>query len=362
MAKPSLAKIRSEISAAGLRWQAADNPISRLPPRLRKSRLGLAVPSGERERLAEAVSAAGARRAVQARADARDWRDVGGDNFVTPIKDQGNCGSCVSFAAVATIESQARIERRAPSWAVDLSEAELFFCGGAKCADGWWPTHALAYAARDGIGDEACMPYSDRDQACNLCSDKADRMLMVGDWQEIAGVEQRKQWLDATGPMIACFAVYDDFFAYTGGIYEHATGDLAGYNAVSCVGFNDTEGYWLCKNSWGQRWGDGGFFKIAYGQAEIDTSFAMYGVASITGTLTPDEEQEEEATGRADYVVLQSSAGADVVFAHVNGAWRHLAVTDARAGEIGGAALVADLVTVSYEGERITVLSSWKTF
>lgn len=360
MAKPGLSKIRSEISAAGLRWQAADNPISRLRPEARTSRLGLAVPPGERERVAEAMLAAEALRGVTAHAGERDWRDVGGDDFVTPIRDQGSCGSCVSFATVATIESQARIEYKAHTWDVDLSEAELFFCGGAACAEGWWPTHALEYAADHGIGDEACMPYADHDQACNLPDDKADRMLTVGEWQEIAGVEQRKGWLDTIGPMIACLAVYDDFFAYDDGIYEHATGDLAGYHAVSCIGFDDAEGYWLCKNSWGEQWGDDGFFKIAYGQAEIDTSFAMYGVSGITGTLAPEEEQDEHM-GIADYVVLQSDAGADVLFAHVDGAWRHLSITNARAAEISGVAFAAGQVTVTYQGERITALSAWKT-
>jgi hypothetical protein len=360
MAKPGLSKIRSEIDAAGLRWRAADNPISQLRPEARTSRLGLAVPPGERDRVAQAMVKAEALRGVTAHGGERDWRDVGGEDFVTPIRDQGNCGSCVSFATVATIESQARIEYKEPSWAVDLSEAELFFCGGAACAQGWWPVQALEYAAEHGIGDEACMPYADHDLECDLPGDKADRMLSVGEWQEVAGVEQRKGWLDTNGPMIACLAVYEDFFAYDDGIYEHATGDLAGYHAVSCIGFNDAEGYWLCKNSWGSQWGDGGFFKIAYGEAEIDTNFAMYGVSGITGTLAPEDEHEE-GTGIAEYVVLRTDARADVLFAHVDGAWRHLAIPNRRAAQVSDVAFAAGQVSVTYEGERITAMSSWMT-
>jgi hypothetical protein len=359
MPKLGVSTIQSRIDAAALGWRAAENPITRLRQSDQLKRLGLAVPPGERERIAAAKEAAAPLRAAMVHATERDWRSKGGANYVTGIRDQGNCGSCVSFGTVATIESQARIEYKEPSWDVDLSEAELFFCGGATCANGWWPPDALAYAKANGIGAEQCMPYSDHDQACNIGGDKPNNMLKVGDWQEIAGVEQRKGWLDTNGPMVACLAVYEDFFAYSSGIYRHATGDLAGYHAVSCVGFNDTQGYWLCKNSWGESWGDGGFFKIAYGEAEIDTSFAMYGVSGITGTLAPSDD---ETTGMADHVVLRSDANVDVLFAHVDGEWKHMVLGGGRAGDVGLGALSAQQVSVTFKGEEITALASWKSF
>lgn len=361
MAKLDLSNIRSAIQKGGLSWEAADNPISALSTKAQVVRLGLLVPEGEKERIAAAMASEANMRMTASHATERDWRAKDGANYVTPVRDQGNCGSCVSFASVATIESQARIERGAADWDVDLSEAELFFCGGAKCAEGWWPDKALAYAKTYGIGHESCMPYSDHDQACNIAADKPDKMLQVGNWQEIAGVEQRKNWLDTNGPMVACLAIYEDFFRYASGIYRHATGALAGYHAVCCVGYNDIEGYWLCKNSWGESWGDGGFFKIAYGEAEIDTSFAMYGVGGITGTLQPDETTEEDSgTENADYVVLQSDAGADVLFAYVKGKWRAMPLPSGRVIDITEAAFAAKQVTVTYEGERITSVASWK--
>ena len=363
MAKPTLSDIQAKIDTGRLSWRARTTSMSRLRGTDAARRLGLAVPEGERDRITAAVTAEGdvKRRAVP-HSDQRDWRNSDGASYVTAIRDQGGCGSCVSFATVATIESQALIEFKAPTWAVDLSEAELFFCGGAKCADGWWPPEALKYAAAEaGLGDEACMPYNAQDQACNIAADKPARMLRVGDWQEIAGVDQRKGWLDSTGPLVACLAVYEDFFHYGGGIYQHATGDLVGYHAVSCVGFNDTEKYWLCKNSWGADWGDGGFFKIAYGEAEIDTSFAMYGVSGITGTLSPDE-LKDEGNGVADYVVLRSDADVDVLWAHVEGKWRHFRVAPGRLAEISETAFAANPVRVTYQGETVVDLSSWKSY
>jgi C1A family cysteine protease len=64
-----------------------------------------------------------------------DWRNNGG-NYVTPIKDQKQCGSCVGFCTCSVIESAVRIKLGNPNYAIDLSEGFLQFCGGGSC-DGW---------------------------------------------------------------------------------------------------------------------------------------------------------------------------------------------------------------------------------
>jgi hypothetical protein len=88
-------------------------------------------------------------------------------------------------------------------------------------------------------------------------------------------------------------AVYRDFFSYRQGVYRHTTGGLAGYHAVCVVGYSEPEQAWICKNSWGDDWGDSGWFKIGYGECGMDTEFAMYGV---TGVEPPSPEPPSPPT------------------------------------------------------------------
>jgi hypothetical protein len=63
------------------------------------------------------------------------------------------------------------------------------------------------------------------------------------------------------------------------------TGDLLGGHAVEIVGYSDADQCWICKNSWGTRWGENGFFRIGYGQCRIDSGidpFSFYGIEGVT--------------------------------------------------------------------------------
>lgn len=204
-----------------------------------------------------------------------DWRNVGGRNFITPVRDQGNCGSCVSFGCVAAVEAACLIGR--PDNAkTDLSEAHLFYChtnapgGAVTCETGWYPDAALTSFQNPGVVDEACYPYTDHDQPCGVCSDWKNRVTRIVRWHRVYSHADMKLWIAEHGPVVTCFTVYDDFFAYKSGIYHHVSGAKAGGHCVSCIGYNDEGQYWICKNSWGTAWGEGGFFRIQYGEVGID--------------------------------------------------------------------------------------------
>jgi len=66
-----------------------------------------------------------------------DWTDYQGHDWITPVKDQGMCGSCVAFATVGVVEAQYRIYYNRSDWNIDLSEQHLFSCGGGQCSFGW---------------------------------------------------------------------------------------------------------------------------------------------------------------------------------------------------------------------------------
>lgn len=204
-----------------------------------------------------------------------DWRNRFGLDAVTPIRDQGPCGSCVAFGTIATLESMLIIERNIT---LELSEAELLFCGGGSCG-GWWPSNAVSYLASRGVAQASCFPYQPMNMPCNPCPRRDDEAIKITASTVTFDVAQRKQYLAWVGPMIAVFQVFDDFFGYTGGVYTHVTGGLAGLHCVEVIGYDDIGGFWICKNSWGAGWGEAGFFCIAYGQCEIDSTYPFWGIS-----------------------------------------------------------------------------------
>jgi hypothetical protein len=151
---PSLDQLNEILERSGARWRAVSNPIVALSDSDRRQRLGVTIDRGA---LAELARLPRSFAAIIGLPDAVDWRNIGGHNHISPVKDQGNCGSCVSFCSCATIESTVSI---VGGGLVDLSEADLHFCSahGASCG-GWWPSDALGEARRRGVPLEWLFPY-----------------------------------------------------------------------------------------------------------------------------------------------------------------------------------------------------------
>jgi C1A family cysteine protease len=292
----SLNEIRDALSEADNPWQAGTTSLSSLSLEEQKRHLGATPPPGEptAEEIAEralemkdqireeALSAVAAPAAF-------DWRNVGGQNYVTPIKNQSSCGSCVAFGTTAAVETTLRKQRGNPNLAVDLSEAHLFFCHararGRSCSNGWWPNEALDDFRDKGVADEACYPYNLSNTDCSgLCSDWASRTVKITGYTALtsnpAGI---KEHVSTIGPVSACFVVYQDFFSYTSGVYRHVTGGQAGGHCVAIIGYDDSQSCWICKNSWATGWGEQGFFRIAYGECGIET-WLNHGVNAIQNT------------------------------------------------------------------------------
>ena len=84
--------------------------------------------------------------------------------------------------------------------------------------------------------------------------------------------------------MEGAFTVYEDFFNYKSGVYQHVSGGVAGGHAIKVLGFGVENGvaYWLCANSWGPSWGMQGFFKIKQGDCGINQQ--MYACTPAVAT------------------------------------------------------------------------------
>ena len=90
-----------------------------------------------------------------------DWRNQNGVNYVSPILNQGNCGSCVAFSTVGTLETQLNVSSGIPGLNPQFSTQALFACGGGACDFGWQPNLAAEFLKSTGVPDEACSPYTE---------------------------------------------------------------------------------------------------------------------------------------------------------------------------------------------------------
>ena len=304
--------LRSTIDEEDARWEAGETSLTKMSDDERRGHLGY-EPGPDDPSLEEQERRAEANLERFMATDAMTYEyptsvDLRNDGFVTPVRDQGSCGSCVAFGVAAAAEGRARKQRNDSDLAVDYSEAHLFYCHardeGRRCSGsnaGWWPSNALDAFEEKGVVDDDCYPYTAGDQDCtDLCSDAESRKTRITGWKRLNSQSDMKDWLATKGPLVACYTVYEDFFSYQSGIYKHVSGDAVGGHCVCVVGYNDAQQYWICKNSWGSNWGESGYFRIAYGQCGIDSTMdAVEGIAQtgwvrdarIVGLWTINEDR-----------------------------------------------------------------------
>jgi cathepsin F len=195
-----------------------------------------------------------------------DWRDKG---VVSSIKDQGECGCCWAFSAVANIESQYAIQN---SRILDLSEEQLLDCdSGNDGCNGGIMDQAFKYIKNaGGLMSEADYRYTQNKDTCRFKKNKA--VIKVTGWS-IAGSKNEetiKKMLVNTGPLAVAVNA-DNMQNYSGGIISDSQSDCPSSNinhAVNLVGYGEDNGekFWIVKNSWGENWGENGYFRIARGK------------------------------------------------------------------------------------------------
>jgi cathepsin C len=212
-----------------------------------------------------------------------DWRNIRGNNFVSPVRNQAQCGSCYSFAAAGMLEARIRIATNNTMKPI-LSPQDVVECSpySQGCNGGFPYLIGGKYAEDFGFAEETCNPYRGQDGSCstkaNCTRYYATNYRYVGGYYGACNEEVMKLALIHEGPLAVGFEVYSDFRNYHGGVYTH-TGLEDRFNpfeltnhAVLLVGYGvDSETrmkYWSVKNSWSDSWGEQGYFRIRRGTDE----------------------------------------------------------------------------------------------
>ena len=198
---------------------------------------------------------------VQSDERAVDWRKL---NIVNKVKNQGNCGSCWAFSAVSVVEEAYALFKK--DGIPTLAEQELVDCStsyGNDGCDGGFSFQGLDYIRDKGINLEKDYPYKARDGQCKDISGKG--AFKIKEWIKVEAGPNNMVDILRKQPTTASFHVQGDFMSYKSGVYNPKSCPGNRNHAVNAIGFDlDAEvPYFIVRNSWGPKWGEEGFFKIA---------------------------------------------------------------------------------------------------
>ena len=155
-----------------------------------------------------------------------DWRNVNGVSYVSPVRNQGGCGSCYAFAAMAMNEARLRIKTNNTQQTI-FSTQDIVECSKySQGCDGGFPYLISGKYAEDfGLVEESCNPYKGVDRECSTekkCERKySTKYHYVGGFYGACNEALMKLELVKNGPLAVSFEVYDDFMSYKGGVYHH---------------------------------------------------------------------------------------------------------------------------------------------
>jgi len=209
--------------------------------------------------------------------DARDnWPNC---STIKQIRNQGQCGSCWAFGAAESFGDRYCITTGnsitfSPQFIVDCY-VDNDGCGGG------YPDLAWMDLIDKGVVSDECRQYYGKNLKCtDVCDDQSAMKKYYAksayspyvDFDINETVRLIQEEIMKNGPVEAAFFVFADFDGYSGGVYQRTTTSMEGGHAVKIIGWGtdkDTKlPYWLIANSWGEDWGENGYFRIRRGTNE----------------------------------------------------------------------------------------------
>jgi len=276
--KKEIENMQSEIISKGMKFRVDMNDQMKkqisditgliVPPKKKKEEPENSDKAKKKPEEPEKKIADDLRKNCDPKAQSFDWRKYG---IVSPIRQQGTCGSCYMFSAMASYESAYSLLYKKN---IDMSEQQFLDCKNiGQCNGGWYGTVFDKMQNSGGI-EEVLYPYQGKTSSCQVKSDDKYFTIEsgnVGAYLAIASVDEIKEGLCKHGVLSSAVYATRMFTAYSGGVFdEHAK--VNGVNhAVNIVGWDDTKKSWLLRNSWGENWGEKGYMWIEYGSNNVGT-------------------------------------------------------------------------------------------
>jgi len=238
-----------------------------------------------------------------------DWSDVNGINYLEPVMDQADCGSCYAASSVRMLTARHKIRQNdtnALPWSINFPLHCSEYNQGCKGGYGF-----LLSKWSDDVGllPATCMRYNTAG-SCKLECDlktvgkrfRAANHRYVGSYYGRANEELIKEELYRNGPLAIGIEPDEDFMYYSDGIYKSSTPKKNSTGAmeweqvdhgVLLVGYGEENGqkYWRIQNSWGPDWGEDGFFRILRG---VDES-AIESMAEATDVVEDEQNGKRVA-------------------------------------------------------------------
>jgi len=229
---------------------------------------------------------------------------------VAEAYDSGNCSSSYAIAAASSLSSRFCIADESKYKSLRLSPQQVLSCDKkSRGCKGGGADSVFGYIQSRGLYPEECVPFAKGQKAACKTTCQESQKLKAIHHCVLGGEKAIKREIINTGPVVAPLYVKDDLLVYEAGVYtptDNAKQQMSPsgnpiIQAVTLLGWGRSEGtkYWIIENSWGSKWGENGFARIAIDSA-IREGYALASYPATAEALAEQEKQKAEAAQRLE--------------------------------------------------------------